>query len=106
MATVSSPIGLQLRWEHQRGVLHVRGELDLSSGAALHDGLRALLDAEPHATVDLAEVTFADLRGLDPLLEAMTTQPALRVRNVPRSVTRLAGVLPRLADVLGRPAAA
>ena len=55
-------------------VLAVRGEVDVYSAPALHDGLSALLDSGAKAVVvDLTEVGFLDSTGLGVLVAARTS---------------------------------
>lgn len=78
-------------------VLDVAGELDLVTAPRLAGALR-LLDGATSAVVDLAEVTFADTAGLEPLVEAVRrTQRG----SVPLIRTRCSAPTRRVFNALG-----
>ncbi|ONH27504.1 STAS domain-containing protein [Pseudofrankia asymbiotica] len=86
------------------GVVHVRGELDLATRPRLEQGLDALLDSGcARIVVDLGEVEFADLSGLDLLARAQRRARAeggwLRVAAPPWGVRRILAVTD-LGDIL------
>jgi len=103
-APAAAPIGLRLQWADGVCVLAVEGELDVATAGLLREALGALLASGTAAVVDLAEVTFADLRGIDPVLEAMADGSArglaVSLRNPPPSVRRIMATIPPLAAAL------
>jgi anti-anti-sigma factor len=98
------PIGLRIRWEGEACVVHVSGELDLSTVPLLRDALEAVTDSESNVIVDLDETSFADSAGIQPVVETAIAARGLgrsvRMRNLPGSVKRMATVIGPLADAL------
>jgi anti-anti-sigma factor len=75
-------------------VLHVRGEVDLWNVVLLQEAVKTASETAPEVVVDLAEVGFIDLRGLEaglvePARVAGSRGRAVAIRNEPRTVTRL-----------------
>ena len=91
--------GLRIRWEGPTCVVHLGGELDASKSDAVADVLDAVIGGG-RVVVDLSEVTFADWRGLRPLVvaanEAAERGGTLTIRHVPPSVDLLMTVVPAL----------
>lgn len=80
---------VQLRWSTDSGasIVTLRGDVD--AGAAWD--LRAIGDVAddvPALTVDLSEVSFVDIVGLD-LLEELASRPNVELRNPTPSMIRL-----------------
>lgn len=82
------------------GVHAVSGELDMSTAPALRTYLRTVVAETPVDTtivVDLSGVTFTDIVGLDPLLEARSQLAPgggrLILRGAPAGVTKLLRLL-------------
>jgi anti-anti-sigma factor len=78
-------------------VLHVSGEIDMSSTEQLRAALTDGLAADPNLVLDLADVTFVDLIGLRAIVEAAQSldgQQPLRIVNAPRVAKLLALVFP------------
>jgi anti-anti-sigma factor len=100
-----TPISFVIRCEPGRCVLAVSGELDASSSPLLDDAVTAALQAVDALTVDLRLVTFADWRGVSPLIRAADTAAdrgkRLTVRNWPPSVDRIAEAIPTVRQVFG-----
>ena len=82
-----SELRLDLRRDGAHTVVVVDGDLD-STTARLLDQTLAQVTGDP-LVVDLAELGFADLRGLRPLLRVAATGREVRLRNTPRFVSRL-----------------
>ena len=82
------------------GVHAVSGELDMSTAPALRTYLKTVVAGTPVDTtivVDLSRVTFTDIVGLDPLLEARSQLAhggrRLMLRGAPAGVTKLLRLL-------------
>ena|SRR5438067_500662 len=78
------------------GTLTLRpaGELDLVTVPALNDALRAALAEKPdRIVIDLADVSFADVTGLRPVLSAQRTMARrggrLEIRHASPQVSRV-----------------
>jgi anti-anti-sigma regulatory factor len=82
-----SELRLDLRRDGAHTVVVVDGDLD-STTARLLDQALAQVTGDP-LVVDLAELGFADLRGLRPLLRIAATGREVQLRNTPRFVSRL-----------------
>jgi len=68
-------------------VLHVGGELDMTTAGLLDAALRRAMAGDPAVVVDMAEVTFVDAAGLRVILQAAESRngdgPLILV-NAPR----------------------
>lgn len=86
----------QLHVESERGadavIVHVTGEVDMSSASMLADELTKALDASASVVVDLAGVTFLGTSGLSVLVDANARCQAngASVRLVPSQPARRA----------------
>jgi anti-anti-sigma factor len=86
--------------------VHLDGELDTATAPQLAAELRALLDGSdtpPQVVVDAGRLRFADVSGLDPLVETarrLGPSGGFRMRNVSGFQLRMIRIL-RLADLLG-----
>lgn len=69
----------------------LRGEYDMANAESLRHALRSVDHQDsPVVVVDLAQVTFIDCAGLEPLLEARARLGRrLHLRNVPPQVRRM-----------------
>lgn len=68
MPTLELEVGEQDGWQ----VLHVRGEVDISTTPRVRSQLISLLsDGDPHLIVDLEGVRFLDSSGLGALVAAL-----------------------------------
>jgi stage II sporulation protein AA (anti-sigma F factor antagonist) len=68
-------------------VLHVAGELDMTTADLLDAALRQALAFDPSVVVDMAEVTFVDAAGLRVILQAASSRNGagpLTLVNAPR----------------------
>ena len=79
-------------------VVHVTGEVDLCTVELLHDALGSILETEREVVIDLADVGFIDLHGVerglvDPARQAVRDGGRLTVRNPPRSARRILEVM-------------
>lgn len=80
------------------------GELDLLTAQSLRDRLRGVTDEQPPLViVDMAEVTFIDVAGLAPVLEAHRELASrgieLRIAHPAPVLARMIGILdPEMAD--------
>lgn len=75
-------------------VLRVAGEVDMCTIPILHAALDAGLDQDPaHLVIDLTQLTFCSLRGLDLLTQtrriAAATATGYAVTSVPRHINRI-----------------
>lgn len=105
-AAPRSSIDLRIRWEEDGCTVHVSGELDVSTEALLRDAVTAALEAAPAVTVDMSGVAFADCRGVAALVDCVeegdrSGRPVV-VRGWPRSVQRIASLLPDVAEAIDR----
>jgi anti-anti-sigma factor len=96
---------LRIRWEGAACVLELEGELDLSTGPTLGDALLAIAEAGcDDVIVDMAEVQFVDVTGLQPLIDASIGARRrgrrLVLRDVPTSVVRILMIAPAVAEAL------
>jgi anti-anti-sigma factor len=82
-----SELRLDMRLDGAHTVVVVDGDLDSTTARQLDQAL-AQVTGDP-LVVDLAELGFADLRGLRPLLRIAATGREVRLRNTPRFVSRL-----------------
>src|SRR5262245_28877773 len=55
-------------------VLHVSGELDMTTAELLDTALKQALAGDPSVIVDMAEVTFVDAAGLRVILQTAQTR--------------------------------
>jgi anti-sigma B factor antagonist len=90
---------LRIRWEGEACVLELHGELDLSTAPVLRDALDATAEAAVvEVILDMAGVRFADLAGMQPVLDAVAGAGGrgrtLLVRDAPPSVRRILALLP------------
>src|SRR5579875_2075950 len=78
--------------------ISVHGELDADTSGLLTGGARAVLLAAPRADLelDLAGITFLDLRGLSSVLDTMA---AIRARGVRPVVVDCSAAATRLAEL-------
>jgi hypothetical protein len=76
----------------------LRGGIDASAANDL-EAIGDVADGSPGLDVDLHEVTFVDVNGLD-LLEALAAHPNVRLRHLPGVVAR---VLARTAGIVDWP---
>lgn len=83
--------------------VRLRGEIDLSNATALSDQLSALASRGGDVVVDLSEIDFLGVAGLDAMCSAARTLGArddrLLVRSPPKLVERIIEVL-ALEDLL------
>jgi len=92
---------LRIRWEADACVLELHGELDLSTAAQLEDAVHAAATTGcAEVVVDMAGVAFADLRGLQPVLDGCRGGMPLRLRDAPPSVLRMLALDPSPCDVV------
>jgi anti-sigma B factor antagonist len=96
----AAPLTVEVSRDRTEPVLRLRGELDISSLAILHDALDTVLDDRPTGLVfDLEDLQFMDSSGLAELLRAAVAtsvrlrQPSQIVRRVIQ-LTGVAGLLP------------
>lgn len=87
-------VGLHVSYEGNTPVLHVRGDVDLTNAELLHDAVLAISQTEQRVVIDLTDVAFIDLRGLEdgviaPSREARQLGSHVSVRNPPRSAIRI-----------------
>ena len=88
---------LRIRWEADACVIELHGELDMSNADQLADAVHAAADTGcASVVVDMAGLAFADLRGLQPVLDGCRDGVPLRLRDVPPSVVRLLRLDPSL----------
>lgn len=66
-------LSIDVRREGDDAVVHLAGELDISTSPDLQDTLAELTDAPRHVAVDLSELEFMDSTGLAALLGAHKT---------------------------------
>ena len=80
---------LTIRWSSEPGVTvaHLRGHVD--AGAAEDLGAVAVVaDSAPRVVLDLVDVHFVDIAGLD-LLEELARRPNVAVRSQSAAITRV-----------------
>ena len=105
--TSHSQGGVELLVSAEAGLplLRLAGELDLSTADLLQEAVRAMLDAEHTAVIDMTQVSFVDCRGLDPLVEchriAVENGWVMELRNLPPALTKLLELFPDLVEGLG-----
>ena len=63
-------------------VVHVSGEVDVSTAPVLHDALAAVPESSARVVVDLSAVTFLDSTGIGVLVAAL-----MRLRDGPSAGT-------------------
>jgi anti-anti-sigma factor len=82
--------------EDEPPVLHVEGEIDISTAADLRTALERAMAADPKVVVDMAGVTFCDAAGVRVVLQAaanLNGAGPLRLLNASR--------VKRLLDLVG-----
>ncbi|WP_180357621.1 STAS domain-containing protein [Streptomyces sp. NP160] len=94
--TATSTAAVALRWAGGRPVVHLSGEVDVSTAAQLQS-VRALLHQHGQrlGSVDAAGVTFLDVAGLSALLELAGPGGSLLVLRPSPAVRRLLDLLER-----------
>jgi anti-sigma B factor antagonist len=71
-------------------VLHVAGEIDLSTAPVLREAVRSAVgDHEGEVVFDLAEVTFMDSSGLSVFLEFASRGTSFRIDHASQTVRRV-----------------
>lgn len=98
-------VSVSARIESGESLVHVSGELDLSTAGHLRELLTGLIRAgTPHLVLDLTGVTFMDCTGLGVLIHAREASTArgggLLLVGVPgrvRALLALTGTLPLAA---------
>lgn len=103
-ATVADPeVGIDIMLDGHVPQVRLRGEIDLSNASALGDQLSALAARGGDVVIDLSEVDFLGVAGLDAMCAVARTLGArddrLFLRSPPRLVERIIEVL-ALDDVL------
>jgi anti-sigma B factor antagonist len=63
-------LSIDVQREGDDAVVHLAGELDISTSPDLQDALAALTDRPRHVAVDLSDLEFMDSTGLAALLGA------------------------------------
>lgn len=81
-----------------RAIVFIRGEMDMSSAAAVRDALSTAQQGSPDVIVDMTEVTFMDSTGINALMGAYRRAPydgSVRVvgaKSIVRRVFEITGV--------------
>ena len=108
MATTEQQIDhqpLTIVWDEDYRVLHVFGELDLTTADSLREAIGRATSTGTKLSIDLAGVAFTDSTGLQPILEAIVDARrdggSIQIRNPSRIVRTVATAVPSVADVLG-----
>ena len=72
---------IQVTWsnEDRRVIAHLRGDVDADATDEIR-GIAIVADQGPGLTLDLADVRFVDIAGLD-LLEDLARRPNVQIRN-------------------------
>jgi anti-anti-sigma regulatory factor len=88
---------LRLRWsvDDHAPVVHLLGDVDANARIDL-DAIAVVADGVPRLVVDLADIHFVDVVGLD-LIESLAQRTSVTVREPSPAVRR---VLERTADVV------
>jgi len=88
---------LEVRWSHEPGspVARLRGDVDASAAVDV-DALTTVVNEVPTLVLDLANITFVDVCGLD-LLESLAARPNVQVRHVNAVIARVLERTDRLA---------
>jgi anti-anti-sigma regulatory factor len=91
---------MRVAWTVEAGspVARLRGGIDASAAHDL-EAIGDVADGSPGLTIDLHEVTFVDVNGLD-LLEALAVRSNVTLRDLPGVVAR---VLARTAGIVDWP---
>ena len=108
MATIENELehqSLTIVWDELYRVLHVFGELDLTTADSLRDAINVATSPGAKLSIDLAGIAFTDSTGLQPILEACVAARrdggSIQIRNPSRIVRTVATAVPSVAEVLG-----
>lgn len=60
---MAEPIRIQTEDLHDTTIIHVHGEVDMGTAPILRDALASAIQSQRHVVVDLANVTYIDMKG-------------------------------------------
>ena len=94
-------LDIRIRHEDDAYVLHLAGDIDLSTAPKLREAVAGAATVPPTpVTLDLANVTFMDSSGLSVLLELAASPAPLVIRSPSDTVRRVVQIT-GVADTLG-----